>query len=818
MMRKATPVLFGLAGLALLSLLSACGGGGGTGSTSSPPPPVANVLTITTASNVQCVQTVPFSLTLQVQGASGPVTWTITSGQLPAGLSLDSSTGAISGTPTAGSGAAVNIQAADAKASTSEPFYFTVFAKLTINPVNPPPAHLNAPYSLSITGQGSSAIATWTISGGQLPPGLALSVSQSNLNNAIVSGTPTQTGTFNFTVHAQDYTLPQTADMDVTINVDSHLAITKSALKNGGQNQAYSDAFAAVNGTPPFHWTVSGNLATGLSLNAASGQVAGTPGNFGSFAYSVTVTDSSPTPASDSAQGNLNIAEQLQIVGTLSPAFIDKPYFQPLIAIGGTYPYTWSLASGALPAGLALYPSGSISGTPTQLGSSNFVLHVTDSGSPPYVVPTSVTLNVTPQPLNILGGPLSPAPVNVLYHSQIPVSGGTPPFSWSISSGQLPPGLMLDAATGYVDGTPTQAGTFNFVVRGSDSGSPQQTATANDFIQIRTPLGRNDSIATATPLGNSANLSNPIPLSISPYIDPINAATPNPDTDFYRLVAKGGSLVHVETSAQRSWGADTLDSVLEIMGANGQRFQTCTQPSYSSPCLNDDLDSTTLDSALDLKVPGSSNMQTTFYVHVFDWRGDARPDMQYYLNISGVVEPMAISPSTLGPGATRGVSYQQQFTAQGGTGNVSWSLDGGSLPGGWFLSSSGLLSGVATTDGFYSFTIKATDSANPPQTARAQYTLQIAEPLVITSSATFPNACLNKPYSFTVQTSGGLPPIHFSFVSNLWVPINLDVNTGTFSGVAGNLGTFTGSLGALDSAQPFSSSGQNISLTVVNCP
>jgi Putative Ig domain len=817
-MRKATPVLCGLAGLALLSLLSACGGGGGTGSASSPPPPVAEVLTITTAPNVQCVQTVPFNLTLQVQGASSTVTWTIVSGQLPPGLLLDSSTGIVSGTPTANSGVAVNIQAADAKASTSEPFYFTVWTKLTINPPNPPAAHLNAPYSLSFTAQGSGAIATWSISGGQLPPGLALNTTLASDGVGVVSGTPAQTGTYTFTIHAQDYTIPQTADMDVTITVDSHLAIIKSALKNGGQNQVYSDAFAAVNGTPPFHWTVSGNLAAGLSLNAASGQVTGTPGNFGSFAYSVTVTDSNPTPASDSGQGTLNIAEQLQIVGTLSAAYIDKPYIQPLIAIGGTYPYTWSLASGALPAGLALYPSGSISGTPTQLGSSNFVLQVTDSGSPPYVVPTSVTLNVTPQPLSILGGPLSPAPVNVLYHSQIPASGGTPPFSWSISSGQLPPGLAIDAATGYIDGTPTQAGTFNFVAKGSDSGSPQQTATANDFIQIRTPLGRNDSIATATPLGNSANLSNPLPLSISPYIDPINAATPNPDADFYRLVANGGSLVHAETFAQRSWGADTLDSVLEILAANGQRLQTCTQPSYSSPCLNDDLDSTTLDSALDLKVPGSSNAQTTFYVHVFDWRGDARPDMQYYLNISGVVEPMAISPSTLGPGATRGVSYQQQFTAQGGTGNVSWSPDGGSLPGGWFLSSSGLLSGVATTDGFYSFTVKATDSANPPQIARAQYTLQIAEPVVITSSATFPNACLNQPYSFTVQTSGGIPPIHFGFISSAWSGANLDVNTGVFSGTPDTLGTFTGTLGASDSAQPPSGQNQTVSLTVVNCP
>ena len=815
-MNGKSPSLFSLVAFALLALTAGCGGGSGSTPVLPPPPPAPEVLTITTNSTVQCVQTVPFSLTLQVQGASSAVTWTITSGQLPAGLSLDSSTGVVSGTPTAGSGVTVTIQAADAKASTSKQFNFLVFAKLIINPVNPPPAHLNAPYSLSITGQGSSAIASWTISAGQLPPGLSLSVSQFNV--ASISGTPTQLGTYTFTVRAQDYTLPQTATMVVTIGVDSHLAITKSSLKNGGQNQVYSDSFAAVNGRPPYRWSISGNFPAGLSLAPSSGQVTGTPSDFGGFVYSVSVSDSSSTVQSDSGQGILNIARQLQIIGTFPPAYISLPYTQSLIATGGNYPYTWSLASGALPPGLFLQSQGLVFGTPTQLGSYAFVLQVTDSGSPPYVVTTSVTLKVTPQPLSILGGPLSPAPVNVRYHSQIPASGGTPPYSWSISSGQLPPGLALDPVTGNIDGTPTQVGTFNFVAKGTDSGNPPQTANANDFIQIRPGLGRNDSVATATPLGNSANLQIPIPLSISPYIDPIDAATPNPDTDFYRLVANGGSLVHVETFAQRSWGADTLDSVLEILDASGQRLQTCTQPSYTSACLNDDLNLATLDSALDLKVPGPSNTQATFYVHVFDWRGDARPDMQYYLNIRGVIEPLAISPSTLGLGATRGVSYQQQFTAHGGTGSVTWSIDGGSLPPGWSLNSSGLLSGVATTDGSYTFTIKATDSANPPQTARAQYTLQIAEPVVITSPATWPNACLNQPYSFTIQTSGGIRPINFNFFSSSWIPINLDQNTGTFSGVAGVLGTFTGIVGASDSARPPSGQSQTVSLTVVNCP
>ena len=812
-----------LAGAALLlaAAFSGCGAGSSQVVQQPPPPPQPETITITTPSPIQCVQNVPFSLTLQETGALSTVTWTILSGQLPVGLSLESSTGIISGTPTAGSGVGVTIQAADAKASISKLFYSNVWTKLTINPAPPPAAHLNAPYLFTVTATASSAIASWSLAGGQLPPGLTLNAIN-NLNAEAISGTPTQAGTFNFTLQAQDYTIPQTATQDFTLVVDTHLAITKATLKPGRQNEAYSNSFTAVNGTPPFTWTISwskvGGVPTGLILDPASGTLSGTTASTGGFPYTVTVTDSSATQQSDSAQGVFNIASQLQIIGNLPPAYIGRPYLANLTAIGGFYPYTWSLSSGITPPGLSFYPSGSISGTPTQLGSSNIVLQLTDSGNPPESIQQPFTLDVVPVPLSVGGGPLSPAPVNVPYHSQIPISGGIPPYSFAITSGQLPPGLTFDTSAGFIDGTPTQAGTFNFVAQGTDSQSPAQKATANDFIVIRKGMGRNDSIATATPLGNSANQQTPIPFSISPYIDPINAATPNPDTDFYRLVAAGGSTVHVETYAQRSWGADPLDTVIEILDGSGNRLQTCTSPAFSSVCLNDDLDNTTLDSALDVKVPGSATAQATFYVHVFDWRGDARPDMQYYLNISGVVEPLTITTTTLGTGSTRGANINQPLQSSGGTGSVTWSLDSGALPTGWSLSSAGVISGAATTDGTYTFTGLANDSGSPPQTARQQYTLQIAEPVAITSPATWPNACANQPYSFTVTTTGGLPPIQFSFMSNFWPGLILNQSTGVFSGIPGALGTFQGSLGAIDSASPPSTSGQNISVTVVNCP
>ena len=240
---------------------------------------------------------VPFSVTLQAVGGTGALTWSVTAGQLPPGLGLGSSTGLISGTPTSGWGSPFVIQVADAKTTVAKQFYFNLYTKLSLDPVTPPSAHLNAPYALSLSVElGGSGIAFWKISAGQLPPGI-------QLNYNLISGTPTQAGTFSFTVQIQDYTMPQTATEDFTIVVDTHLAITKWNLQGGGQNQPYTDAFTAVNGVPPYTWSATG-LPSGLNLNASTGQLTGTPATFGSFNYTVTATDSSVPLQSDTQQGS----------------------------------------------------------------------------------------------------------------------------------------------------------------------------------------------------------------------------------------------------------------------------------------------------------------------------------------------------------------------------------------------------------------------------------------------------------------------------------------------------------------------------------
>ena len=162
-------------------------------------------------------------------------------------------------------------------------------------------------------------------------------------------------------------------------------------------------------------------------------------------------------------------------------------YSNLLQASGGTAPYTWTITTGSLPAGLSLASStGLISGTPTATGTINFTATVTDAGSPAQAksvpfsiavaapIPTGLTINTT----------LSPANAGSTYSSTLAVSGGTPAYTWSITSGSLPAGLTLAATTGIISGTPSTSGTYNFTAKVTDNSSPALTSSGATSIIV----------------------------------------------------------------------------------------------------------------------------------------------------------------------------------------------------------------------------------------------------------------------------------------------------------------------------------------------
>jgi hypothetical protein len=147
----------------------------------------------------------------------------------------------------------------------------------------------------------------------------------------------------------------------------------------------------------------------------------------------------------------------------------------------GPTPFTWKVVSGRLPAGLKMarffgVESTQITGTPTKVEMSTFTVQVTDGARDTAQQAFSLTID-PPRPLVITSGSCCPAgTVGVAYHVNFFADGGVQPYTWSIPSGQIPPGLTLAAKPpAGLSGTPTTAGMFTFTVAVTDKAGTQTT-------------------------------------------------------------------------------------------------------------------------------------------------------------------------------------------------------------------------------------------------------------------------------------------------------------------------------------------------------
>jgi hypothetical protein len=206
--------------------------------------------------------------------------------------------------------------------------------------------------------------------------------------------------------------------------VDPALGITTPTLPKGVAGIAYpGTVLTASSGSAPYTWSVtSGALPTGLTLDAATGAISGTPTTAGVVTLTVKVKDSSPTAqtatqllsiAIDPAPAPIVIPPPLAIATiTLPNGVPGMPYLSTaLTASNGTAPYQWSVTSGALPAGLTLDPgTGAISGMPTTAGTQSFTVTATDTSTPQQTATTSLsividggTASTTSPPLTLCG-------------------------------------------------------------------------------------------------------------------------------------------------------------------------------------------------------------------------------------------------------------------------------------------------------------------------------------------------------------------------------------------------------------------------------
>ncbi len=431
-----------------------------------------------------------YSHTFPITGGTGPYTFAITVGSLPPGLSLNTSTGVVSGNPTTGGDYPFTIQVTDSLAATASVACEIDVLQVICN--SPPSGSVGIAYSHGFPAAGGSGY-TFAISAGSIPTGTTL-----NTSTGVVSGTPTTPGTFSFTVQVTD-ALATVSAVACSISIASTLAIGCDSPPSGSVGVSYSHAFPASNGTPPYTFAIiSGALPTGLTLNASTGVASGTPTTPGTFSFTVQVTDNVGTTASVGC--SIIIISTLAIICNNPPAGqVGVPYSHAFPASGGTPPYTFAIISGSLPTGLALNTStGVVSGTPTGVGTFAFTIQVTDSVGTTANVGCSIVIFAG---LGIICDSPPAGLQGTAYTHTFPASGGTPPYTFAITSGSLPTGLSLDTGTGIVSGTPTIAGLFAFTITVTDAIAA--TASVGCTINILSNLA----IACNNPPGGTVGIA-----------------------------------------------------------------------------------------------------------------------------------------------------------------------------------------------------------------------------------------------------------------------------------------------------------------------
>ncbi|MHC4714965.1 MAG: Ig domain-containing protein, partial [Planctomycetota bacterium] len=456
--------------------------------------PAAAPVDITTTTLSDGQVGVAYSQTLAATGGVPPYSWAVTVGSLPAGLSLNSGTGEISGTPTTPETApfTVEVTDSDAPASTDQQALSITIdpAALAITTSSLPDGQVGVAYSETLAATGGVTPYSWAVTVGSLPAGLSL-----NSSTGEISGTPTAYETANFTVEVTDSDAPPATDQQaLSITVDpAVLVITTASLADGQVGVAYSETLAATGGVTPYSWAVTvGSLPAGLSLDSGTGEISGTPTTAETANFTVEVTDSDAPASTDTQALSITVDPAVLVITTASLADgqVGVAYSEALAATGGVTPYSWAVTVGSLPAGLSLNSStGEISGTPTTAETANFTVEVTDSQGTPDTDTQALSITIDPAALVITTASLADGQEGVAYSETLAATGGVTPYSWAVTVGSLPAGLSLDSGTGEISGTPTTAETANFTVEVTDSDAPASTDTQALSITINAAAG-----------------------------------------------------------------------------------------------------------------------------------------------------------------------------------------------------------------------------------------------------------------------------------------------------------------------------------------
>ncbi len=763
------------------------------------------VISVTNPATNTGTVNVAFSQTFTSGNAIAPVVFSLNSGTLPAGITLNGSTGVLSGTPTQTGSFPITVKATDANGCFGIGTTYTLTISCQTITVNNPATNtgtVNVAFSQTFTAGNAIAPVTFSLNSGTLPTGITLS------SAGVLSGTPTQTGSFPITVHVVDANGCSANGATYTLTIGCQvITVNNPATNSGTVNVAFSQTFTASNAIGATTFTTASTLPTGITLSTG-GVLSGTPTQTGSFPIVVHVVDANGC-AGNSATYTLTINCQVITVnnpatnsGTVNVAFSQT--FTASNTIGGT---TFTTAS-TLPTGLSLSTAGVLSGTPTQSGSFPIVVTATDAnGCAGNGATYNLTINC--QVITVNNPVTNSGTVNAAFSQTFTASNTIGAVTFSINSGTLPAGLTLSTG-GVLSGTPLQTGSFPITVKATDAnGCPGIGATYTlvigcQIISVTNPSTTTGTVNTAFSqtftAGNTVGTvtfttASTLPTGLSLSAGGVLSGTPT----------QTGSFPIVVTATDGNGCSGSGSPYTLVIGC---QTITVTNPVNNSGTVNvgfseqftagNTIGSVTFTTASALPagitlssgglLAGTPTQAGTFPIVVTatDANGCSGNGATYNLIINCQTITVTNPANATGPA---GAPFSETFTQTGGIGTITWS-ESGPLPTGLtFHTATGVLDGTPTQGGTFPITVTATDS-NGCTGSGAVYNLNITCPTITVTNPATTTGTVNVAFSQTFTQSGGIGTTTFSESGALPAGLTFHTATGVLDGTPTQTGTF----------------------------